>query len=269
MPAGNAQAEPDHFEGVNRAVYGFNKGVDKVVVRPVTVVYRHVVPKVGRRGISNFFSNVDEPFSFVNAMLQGKPKQAMRTFARFTINTVLGIGGLFDHATKMGLPEEHEDFGQTLAVWGLNSGPYLMLPLLGPTTFRDAVGHGVELLGGDPYRHLPGVIGLSQTQRYAATSAELIDKRLELMDTADQLIEGSADEYATVRSAYLQQRLYEIHDGAPPEATALQTAPTTSAEAVELTAPANPIGTPDQAVAPAAPQDPAASDASIPQQPPQ
>lgn len=215
-PGGQLAAERDPWERTNRSIYNFNRSLDKAAVKPATKVYRAVVLKAAQRGITNFFNNVDEPFSFINAMLQGKVDQAFRTLGRFAVNTTLGVGGLADHATDMGLPEEPEDFGQTLAVWGMKSGPYVMLPFFGPSTVRDAIGFGVERVG-DPYRIALNEAHLDTLETIGATGLELADTRSYVMDTADPLLEGSADEYATVKSAYLQYRWNLIHDGAPPE----------------------------------------------------
>jgi len=215
-PGSQLQAERDPLEKMNRGIYKFNTTLDKAAVRPATQVYRAVTPQAAQRGVRNFFNNVDEPFSFINALLQGKIEQAFRTATRFVINTTLGVGGLADHATDMGLPEEPEDFGQTLAAWGVNSGPYLMLPLFGPSTLRDAVGFGVERVG-DPYRIAVSDLKLSFEEEAALTGVELADTRSYVMDTAEALLKGSADEYATTRNAYLQYRWNLIHDGAPPE----------------------------------------------------
>ncbi|MFC3713781.1 VacJ family lipoprotein [Sphingoaurantiacus capsulatus] len=215
-PGNQLAAERDPWEKTNRGVYKFNRGLDKAVVTPATKVYRAVTPKAAQRGIGNAFNNVDEPFSFVNAVLQGKVRQAFRTAARFLINTTLGVGGLADHATDMGLPEEPEDLGQTLAVWGLDSGAYVMLPLFGPSTVRDTIGFAVERFS-DPYRLALNEANLDTMETIGVTGLELADTRSYVMDTADPLLEGSADEYATVKSAYLQYRWNAIHDGAPPE----------------------------------------------------
>jgi phospholipid-binding lipoprotein MlaA len=237
-PGHQLAAERDPYEKTNRGIYKFNRAIDKAAVKPATKVYRAVVLKAAQRGITNFFNNVDEPFSFINSLLQGKVEQAMRTFGRFAINTTLGVGGLADHATDMGLPEEPEDFGQTLGVWGVNSGPYLMLPFFGPSTIRDAVGFGVERVG-DPFRIAVGELKLSTTESIGATGLELADTRSYVMDTADPLLEGSADEYATVRSAFLQYRLNLIYDGAPPEDEEDMAPPPAA------TPPANPAAAPE------------------------
>ena len=216
-PGGVSEAELDRFEKTNRAIYKFNKGVDGAILKPVTQGYRAVVPGIARRGVSNALDNVDEPLSFINAVLQGKFKVAFRAADRFLVNSTLGIGGLFDHATDMGLPKQEEDFGQTLAAWGVGSGPFIMLPLLGPSTLRDTVGFGVDTVT-DPWPMFQkDVVGLSGTERLGVTAGEAIDLRSRLVDTADPLLATALDEYATVRAAYLQQRLHDIYDGDPPE----------------------------------------------------
>jgi phospholipid-binding lipoprotein MlaA len=244
-PGHQLQAERDPYEKTNRAIYNFNRGVDEAVVTPATKAYRAVVPKAAQRGVGNAFNNVDEPYSIVNAVLQGKVKQAFRTLDRFLINTVLGVGGLADHATDMGFPEEPEDFGQTLAVWGMKSGPYVMLPFFGPSTLRDTVGFGVERVA-DPYRIAINEAKLTTIETVGLTGLELVDTRSYVMDTADSLLKGSADEYATVRAAYLQYRWNIIHDGAPPEDEELPPAPAASPEAAPAgEAPAAPSSAPE------------------------
>jgi phospholipid-binding lipoprotein MlaA len=205
-------AERDPLEGFNRAVWGVNQGVDKVVLKPVTKVYRAITPKPARRGITNVFANLSEPFSFINNVLQGKPKRALNTLARFVINTTVGIGGLADPASKMGIKPAREDFGQTLAAWGVNGGPFLMLPLLGPTTLRDGVGMGVAQLA-DPYRVCLRECDLPHGLPTGMTVGQIIDARSNLIDSgADAFLKTSADSYATARSAYLQTRRAAILD---------------------------------------------------------
>lgn len=237
-PGNQLAAELDPYEKTNRSIYDFNRGLDKAIVTPGTKVYRAVAPKAAQRGIANVFNNVDEPYSFINAVLQGKVRQAFRTAARFLINTTLGVGGLADHATDMGLPEEPEDLGQTLAVWGMKSGPYIMLPLFGPSTIRDGIGFGVERVA-DPYRIAINRANLNTLETVGLIGLELADTRSFVMDTADPLLEGSADEYATVRSAFLQYRWNLIHDGAAPDeydestAAPVAAAPDGAAQAAE------------------------------------
>ena len=215
---GDRIARKDPLEKINRPIYKFDRALDKAILRPTAVAYTKVVPEAGRRGITNFFNNLEEPRTFVNAILQAKPKVALRALGRFIINTTLGVGGFADHATGMGIPEQKEDFGQTFAVWGIGSGPYLVLPLLGPSTLRDAAGRGAELAGGDPVQYGIDRLHLRWYVQYPGiTGPRLIDARAQLLDSADKLLNGSADEYATVRSAYLQSRRSEIYDGAPPD----------------------------------------------------
>lgn len=212
VPGTDRLAEKDPLEGFNRAVWGVNRGVDKVVLKPVTQVYRAVTPRPARRGISNVFANLSEPWSFINNVLQGKPKRAVETLARFVVNTTIGVGGLGDPATKMGLKAAPEDFGQTLAVWGVNGGPYLVLPILGPSTLRDGVGMGVAQLA-DPYRICLRECGLPKGLPTGLGVGQVIDARSQLIDAgADGFLDSSADSYATAKSAYLQRRRAAIVD---------------------------------------------------------
>ena len=217
-PGSNAPALRDPYEKFNRSMYGFNKGLDRIALKPATNVYRFVIPKIARRGITNIFNNLEEPLSFVNAILQAKPKVAWHAFKRFTVNTTIGIGGLFDHATKMGIPQQSEDFGQTLAVWGVKSGPFLMLPFFGPSTFRDAGGTGVDFVS-DPVPYARNAIfHPTFVAKAAQFTVQTLNLRSKLIDAgADGVLSSSLDEYATVRSAYLQRRQSQIYDGAPPE----------------------------------------------------
>ena len=203
-------AEKDPLEGFNRTIWAVNRGADKVVVKPVTQVYRAVTPKPARDGVRNFFANVAEPFSFINNVLQGRVDRAMRNLGRFAVNTTVGIGGLFDQATRVGIRPASEDFGQTLAAWGANGGPYLMLPLLGPSTLRDGVGTGVAQFT-DPYRVCLSECGLPHGVPLAMTATQVISIRDGLIETgADSFLESSLDPYAAARSAYLQRRRAEI-----------------------------------------------------------
>lgn len=216
-PGSDRIARKDPLEKINRKIYKTDRALDKAILRPVAVGYTKIIPEAARRGISNGFSNLTEPETFVNAVLEAKPKLALRALARFVINSTLGIGGLADQATKMGLPQVRKDFGQTFATWGIGSGPYLVLPILGPSTLRDAAGRGVEFAGGDPVEFGRGRLHLRWYVSYPITALRLIDLRSRLLDTADPVLKGAADEYATVRSAYLQQRRAEIYDGNPPD----------------------------------------------------
>jgi phospholipid-binding lipoprotein MlaA len=211
-PGTDRLAERDPLHGFNRAMWGVNRGLDKAVARPVTKVYRAVTPKPVRSGIANFFSNLTEPWSFINSLLQGKPNRAGRALERFLINSTAGIGGLIDIAAKNKLTQQPEDLGQTFAVWGMNGGPYLMLPLLGPTTMRDGMGTAIEQFA-DPINICKQQCGIPKSARLGLTVASLISARSELMDSgADKLLDNSADSYATAHSAYLQRRRALILD---------------------------------------------------------
>jgi phospholipid-binding lipoprotein MlaA len=213
-PGGQRLAEQDPLENFNRRMWNVNMAFDRVAFKPATVAYRTVTPKPAQRGLRRILANLQEPFSFANSLLQGKPDQAARTFGRFIINTTIGVGGLADHATGFGLPEESEDFGQTLAVWGVNAGPYIVLPLFGPSTLRDSVGLGVEFTADPAQIAIREESGLTRTQRWGITGMRAIDARSRLIDSgADAVLETSADPYATARSAYLQQRAAAIADG--------------------------------------------------------
>jgi phospholipid-binding lipoprotein MlaA len=227
-------AERDPWEGFNRGVWAVNRGADKVIAKPVTQVYRAVTPKPARDGVRNFFANVTEPWSFINNILQGKGDRAIRNLGRFVVNTTIGIGGLFDHATRFGVQPATEDFGQTLAVWGANGGPYVMLPLLGPSTLRDGVGTGVAFYG-DPYSVCLSECGLPKGVPTALTGARIISARNELIESgADNFLESSLDPYAAARSAFLQRRRAEILDQEGDDAAAEAAAAADAA--------ANPIG---------------------------
>lgn len=203
-------AEKDPLEGFNRGVWAINRGADKVIVKPVTQVYRAVAPKPARDGVRNFFANVGEPFSFINNILQGKGDRAIRNLGRFVVNTTIGIGGLFDQASRMKIAPAPEDLGQTFAAWGMNGGPYLMLPLLGPSTLRDGVGTGIAQVA-DPYRYCLNNCGLPHGVPLGLTAAEVISTRDGLIETgADSFLESSLDPYAATRSAYLQRRRADI-----------------------------------------------------------
>lgn len=203
--------EPDPYEGFNRGMWAVNDAVDTVAIKPAATVYRTVAPVPARRGISRFFANLAEPFSAINNLLQGKPKRAANSLGRFLINSTIGVGGLADHATELGIPEAKEDFGQTLAVAGARRSPYLVLPLLGPSTVRDAVGTAVRFVA-DPAQIASGEV-LSTTESRVLTGTRVIDARSQLIEAGvDDALKSSADPYATARSAYFQRRRAEIAD---------------------------------------------------------
>lgn len=201
----------DPLEPFNRAIFSFNDVVDRGFLRPVANVYQRALPLGLRASVGNFFDNLRGPTTIINDLLQGNFTQAVRDFDRFTINTTLGIAGLYDVATPLGRPYHQEDYGQTLAIWGLSSGPYLVLPLVGPSTPRDAFGLLPEFFYSDPLAS-----NASTHQQVFRYTLRAIDIRASLLKT-DRLLQLQIDPYLFVREAYRQQRQAEIYDGRPPE----------------------------------------------------
>lgn len=200
----------DRYEKLNRGIWGFNQTVDRIILKPVSSGYRAVVPGVARRGISRVFNNLSEPWSFVNNLLQGKPGRALNNLGRFVINTTIGIGGLADHASKMGIAPRPEDFGQTLAKWGVKSSAYIVLPVLGPSTVRDGVGTGVAFVA-DPYQIAINQTDLSVWTKRGIAALSVVSVRSDLTESgADAFLASSLDPYASARSAFLQRRAAAI-----------------------------------------------------------
>ncbi len=202
----------DPLEGMNRATFAFNDAVDKAVLKPVAQGYRAVTPGFAREGVSNAFNNVGDVAVAANNLLQGKPVDAASDLARLVVNSTLGILGLFDVASPMGLEKHNEDFGQTLGRWGVGSGPYLVVPLMGPSTFRDAIGRPVDGYAGyfRYVKHVP--------TRNVLLASELIAVRESLLNASGSLEEASLDRYQFLRDAYLQRRLNLVYDGKAPSA---------------------------------------------------
>ncbi len=200
----------DPFESFNRASYGFNSAIDNAILRPVAKGYDAVMPKPVKVGISNFFTNLDGIPTIVNDILQGKISDAGNDFGRLLINTSLGLGGFMDVATDLGLQQHDEDFGQTLAAWGVNPGPYLIIPFLGPSTTRDAIARPVDSYYS-PKKDIEDV-----RTRNTIYALELIDLRYRLL-AIDSQLEDALDEYSFVRDAFLMRREYQVYDGNPPE----------------------------------------------------
>lgn len=196
----------DPWEGLNRAVFRFNDGVDAYVLKPVSKGYQRVAPEPVQTGVYNFFSNLGEVSNTVNSLLQGDWGRAGNSAGRLVLNSTIGLAGLVDVANAAGLRRsEAEDFGQTLSVWGLPSGPYLVLPLLGPSTATDTLGLPVDW-SMEPVRYVD-----SDAARIAFVAVESIDERARLL-SAEELISG--DRYSFIREAYLQRREYLISNGA-------------------------------------------------------
>lgn len=201
----------DPLEPSNRKVYAFNDGVDRYFLQPVATVYADITPDFMQTGVTNFFNNIAYLNVIVNSSLQGKIDQGMSDLFRFVFNSTLGIAGLFDVATTMGIPVHDEDLGQTFAVWGSGQGAYLTLPLFGPNTVRDAP----DLVTSwflNPISYAVTAVSLP------ATALKIVNARANLLETTSLLDEAALDPYSFTREAYLQRRNYLIHDGAPPDA---------------------------------------------------
>jgi len=204
LPAVAANAsEDDPWERFNRPVFRFNHTVDTYALKPLAQGYQKITPGFLQRGIHNMFLNMGEAVNLTNNLLQGKPRAAGIDTSRFLFNTTFGLLGFFDVGSKMGLPRSDEDFGQTLAAWGVGSGPYLVLPFFGPSTLRDAPAKLPDyFLTPSPY--------LEPEIRFGLTALNTLDTRARLL-SAEGMMDG--DRYTFIRTVYLQNREYKIHDG--------------------------------------------------------
>lgn len=207
-PAVAAQQENDPLEPVNRAVFTFNETIDGLILKPAALIYRGVVPEPVRSRVTNVLANARSPIVLANDLLQGEWRRAETTFGRFMINTIVGVGGVMDVATWAGMPEGHsEDFGQTLAVHGVGGGPYLVLPLFGPSNIRDATGRVVDIF-------LDPIALFAPTEvRLGRTGGEAVDFREQNIETVDELKRTSLDFYAATRTLSRQLRQSEIRNG--------------------------------------------------------
>lgn len=203
---GHGGFEIDPWEAHNRRTHAFNQRVDRYVARPLAVLYTSVVPAPLRRGVGNFFTNLFQPITAVHQLLQGKPGQAGSAVGRFAINSTLGLGGLFDPATDMGLRIRREDMGQTMAAWGWRNSRFVVLPFLGPTTIRDAFGDAGDYQLG-PFRHFE-----REKTRIFVSGLYLVDLRGQAL-VAEGFVSDAADDYALLRDAWLQRRRFLINDG--------------------------------------------------------
>ncbi|KGE76835.1 MULTISPECIES: MlaA family lipoprotein [Halomonas] len=203
--SGVDDAHPDDpWEGFNRGVFAFNETLDRYALKPVAQGYRFVTPDPVQTGVGNFFSNLGEIGNTVNSLLQAKPANAGISTGRFLVNSTVGVLGFFDVASRMDLVGREEDFGQTLAVWGVGEGPYLVLPLLGPSTVRDTAGLPVDMYT-DPVTYVE-----EDKVRYGLRGLDVIDTRAGLLDQ-EELIRG--DRYSFIRDSWLQRRRFEVNDG--------------------------------------------------------
>ena len=210
--ASGPNANPrDPWEPLNRGVFALNDAADRAVFKPAATLYRNLVPSLVRAGVTNFFGNLDDAWSFVNSALQFKPAAAADNFMRFSVNTVIGLGGIFDVASEMRIERHREDFGQTLGRWGVGTGPYVVLPLFGPSTLRDAIALPVDVKGDIAANvdHVP--------TRNALKVMDQLDTRARLLSVTDSLDEVALDKYSFTRDAFLQRRRNAVFDGNPPE----------------------------------------------------
>lgn len=203
-------ANVDPWEPFNRKMFAFNEDVDKKVLKPVATGYKKVVPAAVRKGVGNVFLNLAEPTTIVNDVLQAKFPQAGRDLVRFALNTTVGLLGWFDVARKVGLERNHEDFGQTFSVWGFGQGPYLVLPLLGPSTVADGVGLVPATLYTDPRYTM-----FDTAESFAIIGFNAVDTRARLLG-ASRVAKLQLDPYVFRRETYLQRRQQLVHDGNPP-----------------------------------------------------
>ena len=210
--ATNPNAHPqDPWEPFNRGVSAFNDDLDTAIAKPIATAYREVVPLILQTGVHNFFSNLTDPWTVINSVLQLKTQAAVESFMRFNVNTFLGLGGLLDIASEMRIDKHVSDFGQTLGYWGVPPGPYLVLPLLGPSTTRDTLASTL-IARGDLVWQLDKVV-----HRNALYALRLVDKRSNLLRTTAVLDAVALDKYSFTRDIFLQLRQNEVFDGNTPE----------------------------------------------------
>ncbi|MBF8268943.1 MAG: hypothetical protein HW386_652 [Gammaproteobacteria bacterium] len=197
----------DPFEGLNRGVYSFNEKFDQAVMSRLISFYQAITPDFLDRGITNFFSNIDDIVVVINDFLQFKIGQAFSDITRFVFNSTLGIGGLFDVSTTIGYPKHNEDFGQTLGKWGFGSGPYLVVPVLGPSTFRDAGGYAVANAFIPPLTYIDSI-----SVQLGVTSLDYVDFKADMLTAEQLLAEAALDKYEFTKNAYFELRENLIHD---------------------------------------------------------
>ena len=209
----------DPLEPFNRGVYGFNEAVDRAVLKPVATAYKAVTPQPVRSGVGNFFANLEDAWSAVNSVLQLKIQSAAENFMRFTVNSTLGLAGVIDIASEMRIERHPEDFGQTLGRWGVGAGPFVMLPLLGPSTLRDTVALPVDSRG-DIVTNVEHV-----ASRNSLKALNLVDLRASYLKAGSVIDDAALDKYSFTRDAFLQRRQYSVYDGNPPDEEVKETSP--------------------------------------------
>jgi phospholipid-binding lipoprotein MlaA len=202
-----AAAVDDPLEPMNRTIFDVNDFLDRLLIKPLAELYRFAVPDYMRDRVANILSNMGEPVVFANNMMQGRAGDGGITAERFLVNTTVGVGGIWEVASDWGLPKQDGDFGQTLSVWGINGGPYLVLPLFGPSNFRDGIGLGVDMVMS-PWQYIAEWGGQGDVNRvvYSTFAADGLTRRSQTIDDLDALRAGSLDFYAQMRSVYIQYR---------------------------------------------------------------
>jgi len=201
----------DPFEPMNRGVSRFNETVDDAVLVPVATAYQRALPSMVRSGVNNFFNNIGDVWSLANNVAQLKLQGSAETFMRLNVNTFFGLGGLLDVASDAGISRHEEDFGQTLGYWGVGPGPYVVLPLLGPSTLRDTVAKPLDYYG-DPLAHMEDV-----RWRNSLTALRVVDTRSQYLRAGRLLGDAALDKYSFTRDAFLQRRRSQVYDGNPPD----------------------------------------------------
>ncbi len=199
----------DPLEGLNRAIYQFNDGLDTVLLKPLARGYKAIVPAPVNKGVTNFFNNIDDITSAVNNLLQFKLTRAASDVGRVLVNSTVGLLGVMDVASNMNLPKYGEDFGQTLGTWGFGPGPYIVLPVLGPSTGRDTIGLVADWFT-DPVNYIE-----DDQVRWSLKGLDIVDTRADLLEASRVLEEAALDPYAFLRNAYLQRRRNDVYDGNP------------------------------------------------------
>jgi phospholipid-binding lipoprotein MlaA len=215
------KANHDPLEPLNREIFAFNMAIDRAVLKPVAKTYVRVIPAAGRTGIRNFLNNLHEPVVLANNLLQGELRRAGTTAGRFMVNSTAGLAGLLDVAGPGGLKRQTGDFGQTLYVWGVHEGPYLMLPLFGPSNPRDGIGMGADIFM-DPWIYLTSHIEYQTTITISRAVLGGIDLRSRNIDSLDEIQREAVDFYASIRSLYRQNRAADLRHGEPPPTPELE-----------------------------------------------
>jgi phospholipid-binding lipoprotein MlaA len=228
----------DPFEPFNRKALQFNESVDSIVLKPVATVYRAQVPPIVRTGVSNFFGNLSDGWSFVNSALQFKFRNAAENFMRLNVNTFFGLGGILDIASDLNIERHREDFGQTLGRWGVPAGPYIMLPLLGPSTLRDALALTFDRQG-DPVHFVD-----STAYRYELYTLRAVNQRSNSLRVGTVLEEAALDKYTFIRDAHLQRRRAEIFEVDPADTPSDNPAERSASEPPAAPVPGQPASAP-------------------------